>query len=360
MRSSARNHVALVRAHGRRLFVKLRIDERDDAAREIWALAQVGGLIARSHMRELVRAIPREVLLRYGFVGGGVVVSEAVAGRPRATLALDRAAIHAVARAFLGLHAVRPSDVDKPVIGGATAAAALAYARASLAQLQARALVSAAHASTIERTLTEQSRPAAHASSFARVLCHGDPRPANILFTSTRGTVAARFIDFEHAGLGDPALDLLRFSLRAGFLDDERDHAGARERALLDAYGDDAVRARYLDARPMFRLTSALASAGFAARAWRPTPARGARVVIAIDGVAGAGKTPIARGVARALGIAHVNTGAAYRAFALQGHARNIELDDAGGVRIDNVTIGTAVLELVDEDVAQYAREPAV
>ena len=42
-------------------------------------------------------------------------------------------------------------------------------------------------------------------------------------------------------------------------------------------------------------------------------------VVIAIDGPSGVGKGTVSRALARALGYAHVDTGAMYRAVALGG-----------------------------------------
>jgi cytidylate kinase len=56
------------------------------------------------------------------------------------------------------------------------------------------------------------------------------------------------------------------------------------------------------------------------------------RINIAIDGPAGAGKGTVARGVARALGYAYVDTGAMYRAVALAAKARGVEWTDADGV----------------------------
>lgn len=48
-------------------------------------------------------------------------------------------------------------------------------------------------------------------------------------------------------------------------------------------------------------------------------------LVIAIDGPAGAGKTTVARGVARALGIAHLDTGSMYRAITEKALAESID-----------------------------------
>ncbi len=49
-------------------------------------------------------------------------------------------------------------------------------------------------------------------------------------------------------------------------------------------------------------------------------------MIIAIDGPAGAGKSTVAREVALALGFAYINTGAMYRAVALEARARNLDL----------------------------------
>jgi CMP/dCMP kinase len=51
-------------------------------------------------------------------------------------------------------------------------------------------------------------------------------------------------------------------------------------------------------------------------------------MVIAIDGPAGAGKSTVARGVARALGYTYLDSGAMYRAVALAALERGIDLDD--------------------------------
>jgi CMP/dCMP kinase len=65
-------------------------------------------------------------------------------------------------------------------------------------------------------------------------------------------------------------------------------------------------------------------------------------MVIAIDGPAGAGKSTVARAVARALGFPYLDSGAMYRCVALAALERGIDLDDgeglgemAWGLRID-------------------------
>ena len=50
-------------------------------------------------------------------------------------------------------------------------------------------------------------------------------------------------------------------------------------------------------------------------------------MIIAIDGPAGAGKSTVAREVALALGFAYINTGAMYRAVALEARAQNLDLE---------------------------------
>jgi CMP/dCMP kinase len=51
-------------------------------------------------------------------------------------------------------------------------------------------------------------------------------------------------------------------------------------------------------------------------------------MVIAIDGPAGAGKSTVARGVARALGFTYLDSGAMYRTVALAALDRGIDLED--------------------------------
>ncbi len=57
------------------------------------------------------------------------------------------------------------------------------------------------------------------------------------------------------------------------------------------------------------------------------------RLVVAIDGPAGAGKSTVARAVAERLGVAHLDTGAMYRALAFAVLANGLDPDDAGVVR---------------------------
>lgn len=54
-----------------------------------------------------------------------------------------------------------------------------------------------------------------------------------------------------------------------------------------------------------------------------------ARPIIAIDGPVGAGKSTVARELARSLGFSYINTGAMYRAVALAARERGISPSDA-------------------------------
>ncbi|MGA7872128.1 MAG: (d)CMP kinase, partial [Candidatus Binatus sp.] len=53
------------------------------------------------------------------------------------------------------------------------------------------------------------------------------------------------------------------------------------------------------------------------------------RPIIAIDGPVGAGKSVVARMLARALGFAYLNTGAMYRAVAIAAREAGVSPDDA-------------------------------
>jgi CMP/dCMP kinase len=87
-------------------------------------------------------------------------------------------------------------------------------------------------------------------------------------------------------------------------------------------------------------------------------------VVIAIDGPAGAGKSTIARSLARRLGFTYIDTGAMYRAVALWALRANIDLDDLHRLeqlaREARIEFDGDAVRLNDEDVTAAIREPAV
>ncbi|MEY3365693.1 MAG: cytidylate kinase, partial [Actinomycetota bacterium] len=67
------------------------------------------------------------------------------------------------------------------------------------------------------------------------------------------------------------------------------------------------------------------------------------RRVIAIDGPAGAGKSTIARAVARSLGIQYLDTGAMYRAVTVEAARLGLPLADDGAV---SAFVESAVIEV--------------
>ncbi len=62
--------------------------------------------------------------------------------------------------------------------------------------------------------------------------------------------------------------------------------------------------------------------------------ARTRRIIVAIDGPAGAGKSTIARHLARHFGLLNLETGAMYRAFALKALRDEVPLGDSGALEL--------------------------
>ena len=92
------------------------------------------------------------------------------------------------------------------------------------------------------------------------------------------------------------------------------------------------------------------------------------KIIVAIDGPAGAGKSTIARHLARHFGLLNLETGAMYRAFALKALRSAVPLDDAKA--LEELTRETEIrlepgeeenLVLLDgEDVSGLIRNPTV
>jgi cytidylate kinase len=98
------------------------------------------------------------------------------------------------------------------------------------------------------------------------------------------------------------------------------------------------------------------------------SPEPGPRIIVAIDGPAGAGKSTIARQLARHFGLLNLETGAMYRAFALKALRAGLALDESGGlealaaetsIRLEPGEEENRVL-LDGEDVTGLIRNPTV
>ncbi|HTS78904.1 MAG TPA: (d)CMP kinase [Bryobacteraceae bacterium] len=88
------------------------------------------------------------------------------------------------------------------------------------------------------------------------------------------------------------------------------------------------------------------------------------QIIIAIDGPAGAGKSTIARSLARRLGAIYIDTGAMYRAIGLWALRAGIPLDDMHKLeqlaRAAHIQFEGDSLLLNGEDVTAAIREPEV
>jgi cytidylate kinase len=88
------------------------------------------------------------------------------------------------------------------------------------------------------------------------------------------------------------------------------------------------------------------------------------RIVVAVDGPAGAGKSTASRTLAERLGYAYVDTGAMYRAVGVLAHDRGVALDDddalarlVAGLRFE-LRDGGAGLAVDGRDVSVAIRRP--
>jgi cytidylate kinase len=98
------------------------------------------------------------------------------------------------------------------------------------------------------------------------------------------------------------------------------------------------------------------------------SPGAPRRIIVAIDGPAGAGKSTVARHLARHFGLLNLETGAMYRAFALKALRAGLSMDESAGletlagettIRLEPGEQDNRVL-LDDEDVTGLIRNQTV
>jgi len=88
------------------------------------------------------------------------------------------------------------------------------------------------------------------------------------------------------------------------------------------------------------------------------------RIVVAIDGPAGAGKSTLAKRVAERLGFTYIDTGAMYRAVALWAQRQNVAWDDMH--RMEQLALAAEIellpgrIRLNSEDITDAIRTPDV
>ncbi len=92
-------------------------------------------------------------------------------------------------------------------------------------------------------------------------------------------------------------------------------------------------------------------------------------MIIAIDGPAGAGKSTVARRLARRLGFIYLDTGAMYRALTLKALEEGIDLNETAAlvkmaqdtaIDLKNTKGGSLKIALDGKDVSKQIREPRI
>jgi cytidylate kinase len=88
------------------------------------------------------------------------------------------------------------------------------------------------------------------------------------------------------------------------------------------------------------------------------------RIIVAIDGPAGAGKSTVAKSVAQRLGFTYIDTGAMYRAVALWALQAGIPLEDTHRLeqlaKESRIEFRDGMVFLNDQDVTAAIREPQI
>ncbi len=127
----------------------------------------------------------------------------------------------------------------------------------------------------------------------------------------------------------------------------------------ISVVGDRSVTKTWPD---FYRDMTALVGDGWAIEVATPTArVSGAMDVIAIDGPGGSGKTTVSKALASALGVAHLDTGAFYRAITLEALRRGAEGEALAELaRVVDVRYEDGNVFLASEDVSNEIRGDAV
>lgn len=383
---AARNYLLVTTGTTRRLLLKIRADPHASAASEAVALARAGPVIAPQLLDHLTlpeimeRAVARRDLAAISALEldlGDCLVMARLPGEPLEPPVSDTE-IDRVAEQLARLR-LRPRR-GLPRLGVSGRPSVILHdAEERIAEIRRRRLVdpetAAAFGAARRRVAAQLDRYWRQASPRrVAAFCHGDLRWHNLM--RYRDTV--RLVDFEHAGIGDPAVDLAMMVNRTPLSKHD-------ELRLLDAYlgriRDRGFLDRYFAVRPAVALLGATEAILDLAEAHRDRPAmamepgeyarrraphieaevhdalaiclaprrrqlvpklrfeprrqrrRKITTLITVDGTAGALKSVIAAELAAVLGVSYFDTGTAYRYAALWAFCHRLQAGVAADQR---------------------------
>jgi hypothetical protein len=244
-----RNHLFAATSVRRSYVIKVRRDANDTAEREAWALRRLKGTIAP----RLISWWPGDVTGEPSIQSGGGLVMAHVPGE-----APSGAHLKLASRIIAQLHSHTPRRGPE-LLCPSSPAALLRYSADLTGRLVRRRKLSPLESAALTKALRRLGRRDVPQFPSVRTLCHGDLRWHNMRCVNTE----LKLIDFELAGIGDPALDLALMVARTPLSDQE-----AAE--LLSAYSknrpDETLRARYAFLLPLVSLVSALSAVLVSAR----------------------------------------------------------------------------------------------
>ncbi|MBI5510984.1 MAG: phosphotransferase [Deltaproteobacteria bacterium] len=244
------HRVARAAVDGNILYAKACLDPQGDVSAELAAIRAAGSTLAPAIVNA-ARPTPN----RRWFV------MQAAPGRPSG--AWSAAELGAVAKTLARLHRVSVPNATPALAGGGTLASTLRSGHVAIDKLRGTRVLDAKDARVVSAALTRAGRPVRELVDLEPqiALCHGDVRSPNVFFAGPGARPTATLLDFEHAGRGDPAIDLARACAYERL-------SSHRWFVLCDAYaeavGDDATVDRAISLAPAMALILALQAARFA------------------------------------------------------------------------------------------------